>query len=107
RPAPDRRGAATRRAPRRRLLRSVRRVVVALPTESRRLRTIISLARGRAVDHPERMTRSQLIEIVAAKMRLDHAAAERAVRAVFDAMEQALGRGEGIELRGFGSFAVR
>jgi len=53
------------------------------------------------------MTRSQLIEAVARKLDLDRATAERTVRLVFDTMAEALLRGEGIELRGFGSFSVR
>jgi integration host factor subunit beta len=53
------------------------------------------------------MTRSQLIEKVAEKLGIDRAAAESAVRVVFDSMEEALLRGEGVELRGFGSFSVR
>jgi integration host factor subunit beta len=68
---------------------------------------VISLARGAAVEQIPSMTRSQLIDAVALKLGMDRATAERAVRLVFDSMAQALRRGEGIELRGFGSFSVR
>jgi integration host factor subunit beta len=68
---------------------------------------MISLARERPVVHPDGMTRSQLIDAVAQKLHLEQATAERAVRVVFQAMTEALERGEGIELRGFGSFTVR
>lgn len=53
------------------------------------------------------MTRSQLIDAIAAAHGLDHTRAEAVVRAIFDAMTEALRRGDGIELRGLGSFSVR
>lgn len=53
------------------------------------------------------MTRAQLIDALAARCRLERPAAERAVRAVFDALTSALLRGDGIELRGLGTFEVR
>lgn len=53
------------------------------------------------------MTRSELIGILATRCRLPRATAELAVRAVFDTMAESLARGEGIEIRGLGSFRVR
>jgi integration host factor subunit beta len=53
------------------------------------------------------MTKSELIEAIAARGELTKARAEQVVNCVFDAMTEALQRGEGIEIRGFGSFTVR
>jgi integration host factor subunit beta len=53
------------------------------------------------------MTKSELIEALAAKSSLTKARAELIVNCVFDTMTEALQRGEGIEIRGFGSFSVR
>jgi len=53
------------------------------------------------------MTKSELIEAIAARSDLTKARAELVVNCVFDAMTEALERGEGIEIRGFGSFSVR
>ena len=53
------------------------------------------------------MTKSELIEAIAARGELTKARAEQVVKCVFDAMTEALQRGEGIEIRGFGSFTVR
>ncbi len=53
------------------------------------------------------MTKSELIEAIAARGELTKARAELVVNCVFDAMTEALQRGEGIEIRGFGSFTVR
>jgi integration host factor subunit beta len=53
------------------------------------------------------MTRSQLIEAIAHRLGVEHAVAEGVVRVVFDAMSDALTRGDGIEVRGFGSFRIR
>ena len=53
------------------------------------------------------MTKSELIEAISARGELTKARAEQVVNCVFDAMTQALQRGEGIEIRGFGSFSVR
>src|SRR5258708_35606632 len=63
------------------------------------------LARAPGVD---RMTKSELIDALAAvRTDLTKARAELVVNCVFDAMTEALQRGEGIEIRGFGSFPVR
>jgi len=53
------------------------------------------------------MTKSELIEAIAARGELTKARAEMVVNCVFDAMTEALQRGEGIEIRGYGSFTVR
>lgn len=53
------------------------------------------------------MTRSDLIEELAARfVQLTRRDAEFAVKAILDAMNDALVRGHRIEIRGFGSFAV-
>jgi integration host factor subunit beta len=53
------------------------------------------------------MTKSDLIDAMAARGELTKARAEQVVNCVFDVMAEALTRGEGIEIRGFGSFTVR
>ncbi len=53
------------------------------------------------------MTKSELIDAVAQRTKITKSRAEQVVNCVFDAMTAALDRGEGIEIRGFGSFTVR
>src|SRR4249920_1346204 len=53
------------------------------------------------------MTKSELIEAVAERTKITKSRAELVVNCVFDSMTAALERGEGIEIRGFGSFTVR
>ena len=53
------------------------------------------------------MNKSGLIAIVAEKTKVPQSDAYRAVDAVFDAISQALVRGERIELRGFGSWKTK
>jgi integration host factor subunit beta len=53
------------------------------------------------------MTKSELIDAMAARSELTKARAELVVNCIFDTMIEALERGEGIEIRGFGSFTVR
>lgn len=53
------------------------------------------------------MTKSQLIESVAARGGLTRKKAEHLVNTIFDAMEEALVRGDRIEIRGFGSFKTK
>ena len=53
------------------------------------------------------MTKSELIERVADSSKLTKGRAELVVTTIFDAMVDALRCGEGIEIRGFGSFTVR
>ncbi|MEZ4295190.1 MAG: HU family DNA-binding protein [Polyangiaceae bacterium] len=53
------------------------------------------------------MTKSELIDAIAARADLTKARAELLVNCVFDAMTDSLQHGDGIEIRGFGSFTVR
>lgn len=53
------------------------------------------------------MTKSELIEKLSETLKLPAGKAEAIVNTVFDSMVKALERGEGIEIRGFGSFTVR
>jgi integration host factor subunit beta len=53
------------------------------------------------------MTRSELVEELAARFsQLTQRDAEYSVKAILDAMNDALVRGHRIEIRGFGSFSV-
>ena len=53
------------------------------------------------------MTRSDLVEALANRFpQLTQRDAESAVKAILDAMSQALVRGHRIEIRGFGSFTI-
>ncbi|HEX6246119.1 MAG TPA: HU family DNA-binding protein [Polyangiales bacterium] len=65
--------------------------------------------RGLQPDCPEEdwMTKSELIDAVARRSQITKSRAELVVNCVFDSMTAALERGEGIEIRGFGSFTVR
>lgn len=53
------------------------------------------------------MTKSELIDAVARRSRITKSRAELVVNCIFDAMTTSLERGDGIEIRGFGSFTVR
>lgn len=53
------------------------------------------------------MTKADLIDAVAERLKLPRGRAELLVSQVFDSMVDALRRGEGIEIRGFGSFSIR
>jgi integration host factor subunit beta len=53
------------------------------------------------------MTKSELIDAIAARLELTKARAETVVNCIFDTMTSSLRAGEGIEIRGFGSFTVR
>jgi integration host factor subunit beta len=53
------------------------------------------------------MTKADLIAVIAEKLKFPWARAEVLVDEVFEAMVEALKRGEGIEIRGFGSFTIR
>src|ERR1035437_9235448 len=53
------------------------------------------------------MTKADLIAVVADKLKFPWARAELLVDQIFSSMTQALQQGEGIEIRGFGSFTVR
>src|SRR5205814_5004003 len=53
------------------------------------------------------MTKADLIDVVAEKLKLPRGRAEVLVGQIFESMVEALRRGEGIEIRGFGSFSIR
>jgi integration host factor subunit beta len=53
------------------------------------------------------MTKADLIAVIAEKLKFPWARAEVLVDQVFEAMVEALKRGDGIEIRGFGSFTIR
>lgn len=53
------------------------------------------------------MNKSQLIEALSQETGLSRANAEFIVNEVFQAMTEALAQGEGVEIRGFGSFSIR
>ncbi|HEX3694604.1 MAG TPA: HU family DNA-binding protein [Polyangia bacterium] len=53
------------------------------------------------------MTKADLIDIVAEQLKVPRGRAELLVGHVFDCMVDALKKGEGIEIRGFGSFSIR
>jgi len=53
------------------------------------------------------MTRAGLIDVLARKLKLPWARTEQLVDEIFSSMSDALVRGEGVEVRGFGSFSAR
>ncbi|MDL1958660.1 MAG: integration host factor subunit beta [Deltaproteobacteria bacterium] len=53
------------------------------------------------------MNKSDLIEVLAEEAGLHIRSTEFVVEEVFNAMTEALVQGEGVEIRGFGSFIVR
>jgi DNA-binding protein HU-beta len=53
------------------------------------------------------MNKSELAEAVASAAELNRQTATRAVDAMLDALSAALARGEGVNIAGFGSFAVK
>jgi integration host factor subunit beta len=53
------------------------------------------------------MTKADLIALVAEKLKFPWGRAELVVDHIFDSMVDSLKRGEGIEIRGFGSFTIR
>jgi len=53
------------------------------------------------------MNKSDLINVLSARASLTHSRAEDVVNVIFGAMTESLVAGEGIEVRGFGSFSVR
>ncbi len=53
------------------------------------------------------MNKTELVDAVAQATDLSKVAAGKAVTAVLDAVQSALGRGETVVLTGFGTFAVR
>jgi len=53
------------------------------------------------------MIKSDLIERIAKEGNINHNVAQLVVSTIFDTISEALSNGEGIEIRGFGSFSVR
>ena len=53
------------------------------------------------------MTKSELIDAVARRQGIPRPTAERVVNVLFDAVSDALLRGDRVEIRGFGSFRAR
>ena len=53
------------------------------------------------------MNRAELIEKVSERVRITSKVAKVVVDTIFDTMKESLEKGEGIEIRGFGSFVVR
>ena len=53
------------------------------------------------------MTKADLIALVAEKLKFPWGRAELVVDQIFDCMVDSLKRGEGIEIRGLGSFTIR
>ena len=53
------------------------------------------------------MTKADLIALVAEKLKFPWGRAELVVDHIFDSMVDALKQGDGIEIRGFGSFTIR
>lgn len=53
------------------------------------------------------MTKSELIEVLAAKKDIPTAAAERVINEIFGSMAETLVAGDRIEVRGFGTFENR
>jgi integration host factor subunit beta len=53
------------------------------------------------------MNRAELIEKVSERVRIRSNAAKVVVNTIFESMRETLEKGEGIEIRGFGSFVVR
>jgi integration host factor subunit beta len=59
------------------------------------------------LEEEEQMTRSELGVALANRQEMTQKKAEEVVVTIFDAMAEALGQGDRIEIRGFGSFAIR
>ncbi len=53
------------------------------------------------------MNKSELTEALAQKQKLSNKEAEKIINTLLDSMSEALGNGENVEIRGFGSFSVR
>jgi integration host factor subunit beta len=56
---------------------------------------------------PPAITKSELIETISTTLKLPKGKAEQIINCIFDSMVEALTKGEGIEIRGLGSFTVR
>jgi integration host factor subunit beta len=53
------------------------------------------------------MNKAELIEKVSRRVQIPSKVAKVVVDTIFDTMKESLEKGEGIEIRGFGSFVVR
>ena len=53
------------------------------------------------------MTKSELIEALSRRVKISKVQAEQVINGIFETMTETLKRGQGIEIRGFGSFSVR
>jgi len=53
------------------------------------------------------MNKAKLIEKVSERVKIPSTAARVIVDTIFDSMRETLEKGEGIEIRGFGSFVIR
>ncbi len=53
------------------------------------------------------MNRSELTETLAQKQKLTNSEAAKIISTLLNSMSEALGNGENVEIRGFGSFSVR
>ena len=53
------------------------------------------------------MTKGDLVNLLAQRAKINHRVAKVVVNTIFEEMEEALVRGERIEIRGFGSFSIR
>jgi len=69
--------------------------------------TFAGLARRLVTQEVNLMTKSDLINTLATRANITHSRAEQVVNVIFDSMTESLAKGDGIEIRGFGSFSVR
>jgi integration host factor subunit beta len=53
------------------------------------------------------MNKSELTETLAQKQNLTNSEAAKIINTLLNSMSEALGNGENVEIRGFGSFSVR
>jgi integration host factor subunit beta len=53
------------------------------------------------------MNKSELTETLAQKQKLTNSEAAKIINTLLTSMSEALGNGENVEIRGFGSFSVR
>ena len=53
------------------------------------------------------MNKSELTEALAQKQKLTNSEAAKIINTLLNSMSEALGNGENVEIRGFGSFSVR
>jgi integration host factor subunit beta len=64
-------------------------------------------ARGKGRDGDSVTKREIIEELLTRRQKFTHRQSETIVNAMFDAMASSLARGDRIEIRGFGSFAVK